>query len=61
MGATNRTPNKQLPIFIDDDKPSWLGDFNDAMYKIDAEFGRIQGVLNDLQTQINNLPQSQKS
>jgi hypothetical protein len=54
MAHSMSTPNKQLPQFADDDKPSWLGDFNEAMVKIDAEFGRLQGVINDQQTQINN-------
>lgn len=35
MGATNSTTNLQLPQFIGTDKPSWLGDFNGAMLKVD--------------------------
>lgn len=54
MGHTNQTPNKQLPQFVDSDKPTWLGDVNEVFQKIDAEFGRLQGVIDTLQTEINN-------
>lgn len=37
MSSTNKTPNYQLPQFINTDVPSWLGDFNDAMSKIDTQ------------------------
>lgn len=36
MPATNSTTNYELPIFIGTDKPSWMGDWNGAMNKIDA-------------------------
>ena len=35
MGSSQHTPNIYLPVFTDTDKPTWLGDFNDAMNKID--------------------------
>lgn len=35
MSSTNKTTNYNLPIFVDDDTPTWLGDWNDAMNKID--------------------------
>ena len=54
MGHTSQTPNKQLPQFADDDKPTWLGDVNEAYRKIDAEFGRLQGVIDLMQSEINN-------
>jgi hypothetical protein len=38
VSATNQTTELHLPLFIDGDKPSWLGDFNGAMQKIDARF-----------------------
>lgn len=37
MSSTNTTPNYKLPQFINSDVPSWLGDFNDAMSKIDTQ------------------------
>lgn len=36
MTATNETTNYKLPLFTDNDQPTWLGDFNGAMDKIDA-------------------------
>lgn len=45
MGATNSTPNIQLPSFIGTDKPSWLGDWNSAMTKIDTKFGTVDGSI----------------
>lgn len=36
MSATNETTNYKLPLFTDNDQPTWLGDFNGAMNKIDA-------------------------
>lgn len=35
MTATNETTNYKLPLFTDNDQPTWLGDFNGAMNKID--------------------------
>lgn len=37
MSSTNKTPNYNLPQFINTDVPSWLGDFNEAMSKIDTQ------------------------
>lgn len=39
MGATNKTKNIELPIFVDSDKPTWLGDHNDMVMKIDSSIG----------------------
>ena len=41
MSATNKTTNYELPLFVDNDQPTWLGDFNGAMNKIDADLGQI--------------------
>ena len=35
MGYTNKTSHYELPQYVANDKPSWLGDFNAAMLKID--------------------------
>ena len=40
MSATNETTSYKLPLFTDNDQPTWLGDFNGAMNKIDA--GMVQ-------------------
>lgn len=36
MGYTNKTSHYELPQYVANDKPSWLGDFNTAMLKIDT-------------------------
>lgn len=45
MGATNKTPNLDLPQFVGTDKPSWLGDFNGAMNAIDTFAGKTTGDI----------------
>jgi hypothetical protein len=69
MSATNSTPNYELPIFEPNDKPSWQGDFNEAMNKIDgaindveekadnntANIGTQQGAISSLNQSVNNL------
>ena len=41
MSSTNKTPNYGLPQYIDTDKPTFLGDFNDAMGIIDLSLIHI--------------------
>lgn len=41
FNATNKTPNYGLPIFIDNDKPSWLVDWNGAMTELDTVIKEI--------------------
>lgn len=36
FSSTNKTTNYDLPQFVGTDKPTWLGDFNEAMSSIDA-------------------------
>lgn len=36
FASTNKTTNYNLPQFVGTDKPTWLGDFNEAMFDIDA-------------------------
>lgn len=43
MGSTNKTTNLQLPQWIGTDKPTFLGDLNDAFLKIDNGYGTIDG------------------
>ena len=40
MSHTNKTPYAELPQFEPSDKPTWLGDFNNAMTEIDAELSK---------------------
>ena len=37
MTATNHTENYNLSQFVGTDRPTWLGDYNDDMAKIDAQ------------------------
>lgn len=41
MSATNKTTYLDLPQFIGTDVPSWLGDFNGAMNKIDTGYNNV--------------------
>lgn len=37
MTATNKTANYKLSQFVGTDRPTWLGDYNSDMSKIDAQ------------------------
>lgn len=37
MTATNKTENYELSQFVGSDRPTWLGDYNSDMSKIDAQ------------------------
>lgn len=50
MSATNKTTYYELPIFIGTDTPSWLGDWNNTMDKIDTA---INGVNTKAQSAAN--------
>lgn len=60
MSHTNETPNYKLPLFVDNDVPSWLGDFNEAMNELDTGLGDIKNsnvaqnvAITNLQTTVN--------
>lgn len=40
MTATNKTANYELSQFVGSDRPTWLGDYNGDMSKIDAQLKR---------------------
>lgn len=40
MTATNKTANYELSQFVGSDRPTWLGDYNSDMSKIDAQLKR---------------------
>lgn len=42
MSATNHTTNYNLPIFVEVDIPTWLGDWNRAMNTIDQSLQNIK-------------------
>lgn len=51
MPSTNKTPYADLPQFLPSDKPTWLGDVNNAMLKIDGKLSEVntKNTQQDLQ------------
>lgn len=54
MTATNETNNYKLPLFTDNDQPTWLGDFNGAMGKIDVAMNTIGANASTALSAANN-------
>lgn len=54
MTATNETANYKLPLFTDNDQPTWLGDFNGAMNKIDTDMNTIGANASTALSAANN-------
>lgn len=54
MPATNETTNYKLPLFTDDDQPTWLGDFNGAMSKIDTDMNTVGANASTALSAANN-------
>ena len=54
MSYTNKTPNFELPQYVADDKPSYLGDFNQAMLKIDTDMKTIDNKATEAQSTSSN-------
>lgn len=54
MTATNETANYKLPLFADNDQPTWLGDFNGAMNKIDSGMNTIGANASTALSAANN-------
>ena len=50
MASTGKTTNYELSQFIGTDKPSWLGDYNGDMLKIDTALGSINATATTAQT-----------
>lgn len=51
---TNATTNYELPQFVGTDKPTWLGDFNEAMSDIDTGMHENATAISTMQTDVNN-------
>ena len=49
---TNATTNYELPQFVGTDKPTWLGDFNEAMSDIDAGMHENASDIATMQTDV---------
>lgn len=58
MGSTSTTSNLNLPIFDDDDRPTWRGDINGAFNGIDAAYGTILGTIGNNSIDISTLKNS---
>lgn len=54
MTASNETTNYKLPLFADNDQPTWLGDFNGAMSKIDADMNTVGANASTALSAANN-------
>lgn len=54
MSATNETTNYKLPLFTDNDQPTWLGDFNNAMNKIDMDMNTMGANASTALSAANN-------
>lgn len=54
MSATDETANYKLPLFTDNDQPTWLGDVNAAMNKIDTGMNTIGANASTALSAANN-------
>lgn len=54
FASTNKTANYELPQFVGTDKPTWLGDFNEAMSDIDAGMHKNASDIASMQTDVSN-------
>ena len=50
---TNATTNYELPQFVGTDKPTWLGDFNEAMADIDAGMHENASDIASMQSDVS--------
>ena len=57
MSATNETTYLNLPQFVATDKPTWLGDFNNAMLKIDNNAATTNNTVSGIPAQIAAVDQ----
>ena len=55
MSHTEKTPNYSLPLFADDDTPTWLGDWNQGMLSVDDALNTFKGSIADSSNQVANL------
>lgn len=54
MSYTNSTPNYGLPQYTADDKPTYLGDFNEAMSKVDTNLKNVDNKATSSVTTAQN-------
>ena len=58
FASTNKTANYNLPQFVGTDKPTWLGDFNQAMFDIDAGMHANASDIESVETIAQNASAS---
>lgn len=58
FASTNKTANYNLPQFIGTDKPTWLGDINQAMFDIDAGMHTNASDIESVETIAQNASAS---
>ena len=54
FASTNKTANYELPQFVGTDKPTWLGDFNEAMSDIDAGMHENATDIASMESDVTN-------
>lgn len=54
MTHSKSTPKYDLPIFVNNDQPTWLGDFNGAMNKIDEGIAKVGANASTALSAANN-------
>ena len=54
MSATNKTTYLELPVFIGSDTPSWLGDWNNTMTKLDNAINEAKNAASNAQNTANS-------
>ena len=58
FASTNKTANYDLPQFVGTDKPTWLGDFNEAMSDIDTGMHENATSIAKMQTDVASATQA---
>lgn len=63
MSYTNHTTNLNLPIYEAQDKPSYLGDWNETMESLDTGYGAVKTIeknVDALETSVGKVTESVK-
>lgn len=58
FASTNKTANYELPQFVGTDKPTWLGDFNEAMSDIDTGMHENATAISNMQSDVASATQA---
>ena len=52
MSHSEETTHYKLPLFVDDDTPTWLGDFNEAMSELDTSMKDVSDTNKELEAHV---------